>query len=434
MASRTSVFALKGKPQDVRAIGALLDCLVVLEGTVRRSGEMLRITAQLTSTDDGHLVWSQRYDRPMDDAFTIQDEIARTIVNTLRTTSLADVTAPPLRRHTENARAYSLYLKGRFEWNRRTQEGIVAGIRYFEQAIAEDPRYALAYTGLADCYSLHVDYRSVPVVDGLESAKAYARKAIELDDSLAEAHASLAWALFIYDWSWDEAEREFRRAVDLDPRYASAHQWFAFLLASKGALGEALIEGHTAVELDPGSASARRSLGAAYFYARRYDQARYHFERAIAMDPNSEEAYRMFGLTLAVAGQSAEATQVLREAVAMPGAGSYTRACLGYALARDGREPEARQMLDELSAEATRQYVSPVAFATLLLGLGEHDRALDWAQRAMEERRGWLVYLNVNPMFDPLRGHPRFEELVRRMRLPGDGLRTALAGSAVTRH
>jgi len=168
LASRTSVFALKGKPQDVRAIGALLDCTVVLEGTVRRAGQQLRITAQLTSTDDGHLRWSQRYDRPMDDAFAIQDEIARTIVNTLRATSFADIAAPPLRRHTENAAAYSLYLKGRFEWNRRTQEGVAAGIKFFEQAIAADPNYALAYTGLADCYSLHVDYRSVPVVEGFE--------------------------------------------------------------------------------------------------------------------------------------------------------------------------------------------------------------------------------------------------------------------------
>ena len=155
--------------------------------------------------DDGHLLWSQRYDRRMDDAFAIQDEIARTIVNTLRATSFADLVAPPRVDTRRTLRAYSLYLKGRFEWNRRTQEGVAAGIRYFEQAIAEDPTYALAYTGLADCYALHVDYRSVPVDEGFEAAKAYARKAIELDDSLAEAHASLAWCLFIYDWDWDEA-------------------------------------------------------------------------------------------------------------------------------------------------------------------------------------------------------------------------------------
>jgi len=419
VASRTSVFALKGKPQDVRAIGALLDCTVVLEGTVRRAGQQLRITAQLTSTDDGHLLWSQRYDRPMDDAFAIQDEIARTIVNTLRATSFADIAAPPLRRHTENAAAYSLYLKGRFEWNRRTQEGVAAGIKFFEQAIAEDPNYALAYTGLADCYSLHVDYRSVPVVEGFEAAKAYARKAIELDDTLAEAHASLAWSLFIFDWNWPEAEREFRRAIELDPRYASAHQWYAFMLAAKGAFGEALVESHTAVELDAASASARRSLATCYYYAKRWDQATYHFERGIAMNPNAEETYRMWGLTLAVAGRLDEAVQILTETDQMPAAGTYTRASFGYALARSGRRTEAQAIHDNLAARvAEGQYVSPVAFATILIGLGDADGALDWMERAYDDRRGWMVYLNVNPILDPLRGHPRFAALVERMRLP----------------
>jgi len=418
VASRTSVFALKGKPQDVRAIGALLDCPVVLEGTVRRAGQQLRITAQLTSTDDGHLVWSQRYDRQMADAFAIQDEIARTIVNTLRATSFAGLSTPPRRRHTENPRAYSLYLKGRYEWNRRNQEGVAAGIRYFEEAVAEDPRYALAYTGLADSWALHVDYRSVPVREGFAAAKAYALKAIELDDSLAEAHASLAWTLFIYDWDWASAEREFRRAIELDPRYGTAHQWYAFLLTTKNAMGEALVESHTAVELDPGSVSARRSLAITYCYARRYDQARYHIERAIAMNPNAEETYRILGLTLALEGQLDEALRVLRETVAMRESGSYSRATLGYALARAGQRAEAESILRELEATAAAQYVSPVAFATILIGLGETDRALDWMERAIEDRRGWVAYLNVNPIFDPLRGNPRFETLVRRMQLP----------------
>jgi len=418
VASRTSVFALKGKPQDVRAIGALLECPVVLEGTVRRSANQLRITAQLTSTDDGHLIWSQRYDRQMDDAFAIQDEIARTIVNTLLATSLADVSPPPRRRHTENARAYSLYLKGRYEWNRRSQEGVAAGIRYFEQAIDEDPRYALAYTGLADSWALHVDYRAVPVREGFEKAKAYALKAIELDDSLAEAHASLAWVLFIYDWDWARAEYEFHRAIELDPRYATAHQWYAFLLATKGAMGEALVEGHTAVELDPGSVSARRTLGIAYCYARRYDQARYHLERAIAMNPNAEETYRLLGFTLALEGQLDEALRVLRETVAMPDSGTYSRATLGYALARAGQEAQARSILADLEARAATEYISPVAFATILIGIGEYDQALEWTEKAVDGRRGWVAYLNVNPIVDPLRGHPRFEMLVKRMQLP----------------
>ena len=418
VASRTSVFALKGKSQDVRAIGALLGCTSVLEGTVRRSGQQLRITAQLTSTDDGALVWSQRYDRPVADVFAIQDELARTIVNTLRATSFADLATPQAsRRHTKNLNAYRLYLKGRYEWNRRTQDGVAAGIRYFERAIAEDPSYALAYTGLADCYALEVDYRSMRVVDGFIAAERYARQAIALDDTLAEAHASLAWSLFIYDWDWAAAEAEFRRAIDLDPRYATAHQWYAFLLASRGAFGDALVEGHTAVELDPGSVSARRSLGWGYYYARRYEQTRYHLDRAIEMNPNAEENYRVLGLTLAIEGELDEAIRVLTEAVAMPDAGTYTRATFGYALARAGRRDDALRVLRELESRTDTEYVSPAAFATILIGLGNVEGAIDWAEHSLEDRRGWLAYLRVNPLLDPLRGHPRFEALIRRMRL-----------------
>jgi serine/threonine protein kinase/tetratricopeptide (TPR) repeat protein len=418
VASRTSVFALKGKSQDVRAIGALLGCTWVLEGTVRRAGQQLRITAQLTSTDDGALVWSQRYDRPVADVFAIQDELARTIVNTLRATSFADVATPQAtRRHTSNLNAYRLYLKGRYEWNRRTQDGVAAGIRYFERAIAEDPSYALAYTGLADCYALEVDYRSIRVVEGFVAAEKYARQAIALDDTLAEAHASLAWSLFIYDWDWSAAEAEFQRAIDLDPRYAPAHQWYAFLLASRGAFGDALVEGHTAIELDPGSVSARRSLAWNYYYARRYEQTRYHLDRAIEMNPNAEENYRVLGLTMAIDGELDEAIRVLIEAVAMPDAGTYTRATLGYAFARAGRRDDALRVLFDLESHAEREYVSPAAFATILIGLGNVEGAIDWAEHSLEDRRGWLAYLRVNPLLDPLRGHPRFESLIKRMRL-----------------
>ena len=417
VASRTSTFALKGKPQDVRAIGSLLDCAYVLEGTVRRAGLHLRITAQLTSTDDGRLLWSQSYDRQLDDVFAIQDEIARTIVNTLRATQFADLQSSAAERHTSNVKAYSLYLKGRYEWNRRTQEGVANGITYFEQAIAEDPTYALAYTGLADSYALHVDYRSVPVQEGFERAKEYARKAIALDDKLAEAHASLAWGLFIYDWDWRAADAEFRRAIGLDPRYASAHQWYQFLLASRGSLDQALIEGLTAVELDPSSVSARRSVGWTYIYARRYEQARFHLDRAIAMNPNAEETYRELGIALALDGQLDEAERVLREAAEMPEAGTYTLASLAFALARSNREDEARGILRSLEEHRRTGYVSPVALATIHLGLNEPQRALDWAEAAFEERRGWLAYLKVNPLMDPMRGDPRFEALVQKMRL-----------------
>ncbi len=417
VAARTSVFALKGKPQDVRAIGALLGAAWVLEGTVRRAGDRLRITAQLSSTEDGRLIWSERYDRRLDDVFAVQDELARTIVDTLRATSFAHLTEPVPRRYTENVRAYALYLRGRHAWNKRTRQGVVEAVGYFEQAIAEDPRYALAYSGLADTYSPELDNRGVPIAEGFERAKRHARRALELDESLAEAHASLGWALFIYDWDWDGADREFRRAIELNPRYASAHQWYAFLLAARGKPEAGIIESHTALELDPASMSVRRSVGWLYFYGRRYAQAIYHLGRAVAVSPLAEEGLRLLGLSRALAGDLAGGERVLREAMALPDATAYTVAALGWILARAGTRDEALDLLAELERRATGAYVSPVAFATLHLGLGNDAQALDWAERAYAERRGWLAYFKVNPLLDPLRGDRRFEELVRKLNL-----------------
>jgi len=417
VAARTSVFALKGKPQDVRAIGALLGASEILEGTVRKAGDRLRITAQLSSADDGRLLWSQRYDRTLNDVFAVQDELACTIVATLRGTTFAGLAEPKAKRYTENVAAYGLYLRGRYQWNKRTQKGVANGIRYFEEAIAADPNYALAYTGLADSWALHVDYRSVPVAEGFEKAKAYARRALQLDDSLAEAHASLAWCLFIYDWDWAGAEREFRRAIALDPGYASAHNWLAFLLAALGKTQEALVEGHTALELDPASVSIRRTLAYDYFYARRYDQAQYHATRAIEMNPTQEESHRILGLSLAFEGRLAEAERVLREASALPQAGAYALGTLAYVLARNGKREESEALVGRLEKLAKQEYVTPVAFGTAMIGLGELDGALDYAERSVEERRGWMVYGRVNPMFDALRELPRFKEIMKTLGL-----------------
>lgn len=417
VASRTSVFALKGKPQDVRAIGALLGVSAVIEGTVRKSGDRLRIAAQLTSTDDGSLLWSERFDRQLADVFAVQDEIAHTIVDTLRVRLFADLSEPLPQRYTQNVRAYGLYLKGRYEWNKRTQEGVAEGIRYFTQAIEEDPAYAPAYVGLADSYALHVDYRNVAVHEGFARAREYARRALALDESLAEAHASLAWTLFIYDWNWAEAAEEFHRAIQIAPGYATARQWYSFLLASRGQFDEAIVEGHMAQELDPASVSIRRTVGWLYYYARRYEQARFHLDRAVAMNPLAEESYRILGLSMLELGHHDEAVRILRESSMLPGSGSYATAALGYALGRAGRRDEAAQVLAQLEAEARHGYVSPVAFVIVLLGLERFEEALACAWRAVDERRGWLVYLKVNPILDPVREHPRFRELVARMTL-----------------
>jgi tetratricopeptide (TPR) repeat protein len=262
-----------------------------------------------------------------------------------------------------------------------------------------------------------VDYRNVPVQEGLERAKEYARKAIDLDDELAEAHASLAWCLFIYDWDWEASDRESRRAIELDPRYVSAYQWYTFLLVSQQHSDAALASAQKAVELDPASVSGRRSIAWANYYARRFDQARYHAQRAIAMNPTAEESYRILGLALAQSREFDEAERVMREAVELPSGSIYAKGVLGYTLALSGQIAKARELLEELVAEAKRGYVSPVVFALLHIGLGERDRALDWMARAFEERRGWLVYLRVNAVFDPLRGDPRFEAIARSMQL-----------------
>ncbi len=351
-------------------------------------------------------MWSERYDRKLDDVFAIQDEIARTIVTKLVATSLSDVVTPPADHHTDNVVAYGLYLRGRYAWNKRTSEDVTEGIKYFEQAIAADPAYALAYTGLADSYALHIDYRNVPVHEGFEKAKFYARKAIELDDTLAEAHASLAWSLFIYDWD-----------IELDPRYATAHQWYAFMLASQGRFEEALLEAHTAQENDPASVSVRRSLGYTYVYARKYKQARYHMDRAIAMNPTAEETFRLQGLILTFDKQYEAAERSFREALALaPESSTYTKVTLAYSLACAGDLAYARDIAAKLEEKRKKDYVSPVELAMVYIALGDAKKALDWVENAIDDRRGWAAYLRVHPVLDPLRGEPRYAALVERMK------------------
>jgi serine/threonine protein kinase/Tfp pilus assembly protein PilF len=417
VASRTSVFALKNVREDVRTLGARLNVSTVLEGTVRKAGNKIRVTVQLTSVRDGRTLWSERYDRELADVFAIQDEIAGTIVRTLRSTLLGDLGDPTPVRYTANVRAYSLYLKGRYWWNRRTQADIAQGIRYFEQAIAEDPGYALAYSGLADSYALDLDYRGVPVVEGMERAKAEARKAIELDETLAEAHTSLAWVTFIYDWDWRAAEREFRRAIELNPRYSTARQWYAWYLMAMGRLDEALAEGRVAVELDSASVSIRRSLGWLLYYSRQSESALENLRRALTMDPTAEETHRLLALVYLQQGRYDDAAAAFREAIANSGNPVLAMSGLGHVAARRGRLDQARKVLSDLEERARSQYVSPVPMVGLQVALGDFDSAFEGLERAHEERRGWLAYLRIEPMLEPLHGDARFQRLLERMRL-----------------
>jgi eukaryotic-like serine/threonine-protein kinase len=417
IASRTSVFALKGKPQDIRAIGALLGVSAVLEGTVRKSGDRLRITVQLAAADDGRTLWSERYDRLLDDVFAVHDEISRTIVSTLRTTFLADIADPMPRRYTHNLEAYSLYLKGRYCWNKRSQEGVLESIAFFKQAIDLDPEYALAYSGLSDAYALQVDYRSVPVTEGYRLAREYALKALGLDDTLPEAHTSLAWVLHVYDWDWSGAMREYRRALELNPGFATAHHWYSFVLLVSGQPEQAVMEALTALELDPSALSVRRGVGWLSYYTRRYEQALYHLRRAIAMNPTSEDTYRVLGLVLMQQGAYGEAERAFREAITLSPDLSYATAGLAHVLALSGRRREAEVLVAELEARARERYVTPVALCIAHLGLGNVDQVFHWLERAYQDRRGWLTYMKVDPIFDPVRGDPRFEEFLTKMGL-----------------
>ena len=417
VASRTSVFALKGKQTDIRTLGALLGVAVVLEGTIRQSGPLLRITARLTDVRDGRHLWSQRYDRNVEDVFAVQDEIALTIVTTLRATLLGDIGDPTPRRYTADLAAYTLYLKGRYAWNKRSNEGIAEGVRYFEEAIARDESYALAYTGLADCFALQLDYRGVPVAEGMRRAKEFALRALAIDETLAEAHTSLGWVLFIYEWDWDAAAREFQRALELNPRYATARQWHSWLLMAQGRLEEAVAEGRLAAELDSASVSIRRSLGWLLYYARQYEAAGEQLKRAVELNPTSEETHRILGLVRLQQGRLDQAESAFREAIALSTELAYSRAGLACTVARAGRVAEARAILDQLHREAKERYVSPVAFVMVHLGLGEVDQAFGWLDRAHEERRGWLCYLKVEPQLDEVRSDPRFRRLLDSMRL-----------------
>ena len=417
VASRTSVFALKNVREDVRALGARLNVSAMLEGTVRKAGNRLRITVQLTNVADGRTLWSERYDREMADVFAIQDEIAGSIVRTLRSTLLGELGDPTPVRYTANVRAYSLYLKGRYWWNRRSQAAIKEGIRFFEQAIQEDPGYALAYSGLADSYALDLDYRGAPVVEGMERARAEAQKAIELDETLAEAHTSLGWVTFIYDWDWSGAEREFTRAIQLNPRYSTARQWYSWFLVAMGRFDEALAEGRTAMELDPLSVSIRRSMGWLQYYARQFDGALENLRRALVMNPTSEETHRLLGLVYAQQGLYDEATASFKEAVLNSESDMLSYAGLGQVAAMRGRTVEARGVLNELEERQRSRYVSPVALAMIQVALGDVDATFNLLEKAHQDRRGWLAYLRIEPILDPLRSDPRFQRLLERMRL-----------------
>ncbi len=415
--ARTSAFSFKGKTEDVRQIGRKLSASAVLEGSLRKSGKNLRITAQLTNVHDGFHIWSDRYDRQMADVFAIQDEISQAIVDALKIRLIGEPEEPLVKRYTENYEAYSLYLKGRFYWNRRSEQGLRKGIESFEQAIAEDPNYALAYAGLADSYNLLAFYSVMAPREAFPRAKEVAAKALDMDDTISEAHTSLAFANMYYDWDWKSAGREFERAIEFNPNYPTAHHWYGEYLVLMGRTDEAITHAKKAQEFDPLSLIITIMLGWARYYSREYDQAIKNFEIALEMDSDFGPAHFFLGLVYVHVSLFDEAITEFEKASSCFGSSTLFIAARGYAYAASGRRDEAQKVLNELKRKSRRTYVPSYYRAAIYKALGDRDQVFEWLDKAYEERDMWLALLKVDPIWDSLRPDPRFTALLRKVGL-----------------
>jgi len=426
VASRASAFHSFARTDNPRLIGRQLAVDTVIEGSVRKAGNRLRVTARLLEVSDGSYLWSEKYDREVSDLFDIQDEIARMIVDALELTLMKRSRPPQPGHTTDNIEAYFLYLKGRYQWNKRTIEGLKKGIEYFQQAIAEDPNYARAYAGLADSYVMLGIYGFLPPEEVMPRAKAAAEKALEINDSLAEVYTSRACVRSVYDWDFAGAESDFQRAVELDPSYATSYQWKAMnYLIPLGRFEEAAEALRQAWELDPLSLTINISRGLYFYYCRRYQEAVDEFRRALEIDEDFEPAHVFLGQTYDKQGLYEEALAELRQAVQLSGGRPDITVALGHAHAQLGRRDLARCFLDQLLHEAKTKYVSPSVVAQVHAALGERDEALAALESARVMRSADLIWLGVNPVFDPLLDEPGFRALLNEIGLevhaPADG-------------
>ncbi|UCH84598.1 MAG: protein kinase [Candidatus Latescibacterota bacterium] len=413
--ARTSAFSFKDKNEDIREIGRKLGVDTLLEGSVRKAGDRLRITAQLITASDGYHLWSERYDREMEDVFTIQDEITMAIVDKLKVTLLGEEKDALVKRYTEDVEAYNLYLKGRFFWNKRTETGYLKGLEYFRQATDQDPSYALAYAGIADSYDLLGWYGYLSPQEAFPRARKAAERAMELDDTLAEAHASSGWISANYDWDWANAEKQYNRALELNPNYATAHQWYAELLTYMGRHDDSITEAKKALELDPLSLIISNDLGQVYYFARRYDEAIYQLRKTLEMDPGFLVAHFFLALTYAQRAMYDDALRTAQRAMAIAGEGdSLILTQLGIIYSLSGKKDNAREVLDELQDLAKHRYVSPFRVALVYVGLGQNDKAFWWLDKACQERDHWMETLKVHPALDGLRTDERYADLLKQ--------------------
>ena len=419
--ARTSAFAFRGKEADVREIGARLNVEHILEGSVRRAGNRIRVTSQLVKARDGYHLWSQRFDREMTDVFAIQDEISQAIVEKLRVRLAAD--RPIIKRYTENLAAYDLCLKARYHLLKMTPEGREAGRRYCEQAIALDPNYALAYVMLAESYFWSAFWGSMDPREAFSRAKSAALEALRLDDTIADAHSALGTVLGSGEFDWQGAEREFRRALELSPSSAAVRYNFAWCYAMwflypLGRVEQALTEMRRALELDPLDPFYTTLVGYLLNVTRRFEPAIAHLQHAIELDPTFFFSHWFLSVTYVHNRQFDKSIPAAERANELSGGNALTMGTLGSYYGRAGRTAEARQILEELTARRRLTYVPASALAWAYIGVGELDRCLEWIAKGIEERDPLLVTaLKTAPTYDRLRSHPAFPALLRKMNL-----------------
>jgi TolB-like protein/Tfp pilus assembly protein PilF/predicted Ser/Thr protein kinase len=414
--ARSTVFRYKTKQADPQEVGHELHVAAVLSGRLQQRGDTLVVQAELVDVDKGTQLWGEHYNRKLADVLAVQEDISREISEKLRLRLTGEEKKRLTKRYTANGEAYQEYLKGRYYWNKRTEEGYQKGIEQFQQAIDKDPNYALAYTGLADCYSLLGRFGGLPPKEAFSKAKAEARKALEIDDQLAEAHNSLARVIW-NDWDWSSAEREFKRAEELNPNYATGHHWYAYFLSDMGRQDEAIAEIKRAQELDPLSLVINLDVGIVFYFARRYDQAIEQYRRALEMDPNFYRTYLYSGQAHVQKGRYEEAIAEMNKARQLDD-NQWVLGELGYAYAVAGKRGEAQKALDQLKGLSKRRYIDPYYVALIHAGLGEKDQAFAWLDKAYKERSTRLTSLIVDAELDSLRSDPRFAELVRKVGLP----------------
>ena len=415
--ARSSMFRYKGKVTDAKTIGKELNVQAILNGRVVQRGDQLTLSLELVDAQTENVIWSQQYNRKQTDLISLQSEIARDVSNKLKAKlSGADV-AKVEKNYTANLKAYQLYLKGKFYWNKRTGESLKQAAELYRQAIEKDPNYALAYSGLAETYVLFSSYDVAPANDSMPQAKAAALRALEIDDSLAEAHTALGFYLSNYEWDRDGSEKEYRRAIELKPNYATAHHWLGADLVYVKRFDDSLVELRRGEELDPLSPIIGTNLGDTLVFARRYDEAIAQYRRILVSNPNFAYTHRALGWAYGSKGMYPEAIAETRTAIELNN-GSSAKGYWGLWLAKSGKRDEAVKLLSELKQETTRDYVQSYTFALIYIGLGDKEEALNWLEKQMSGRSETANTYAVAPELDELRSEPRFKEMLKRMNLP----------------